>query len=114
MVQEWFTELRCSRTSTETKPSPTRPNEITTPQIINKIHDIVSNDPKGKVYEIAEIVSISTERVVKILHTHLCIRKLCSRCVPRLLTIDQKRIRVTTSKQNLAYLNRNPRVFESI
>ena len=88
MVQKWFTEFRCGRTSTETIPSPGRPNETTTPEIINKIHDIVLNGPKVKVREIAEIVSISTKRVVNILHTYLCMRKLCARWVPRLLTID--------------------------
>ena len=38
-------------------------------------------------------------------------RKLCSRWMPRLLTIDQKHIRVTTSEQNLACFNRNPKEF---
>ena len=100
MVQKWFTEFCCGCTSTETKPSLGRPNEITTPEMINKINYIVLNYSKVKVREIAEIVSISTERVVNILHTHLRKRKLCVRWVPRLLTIDQKRIRVTTSEQN--------------
>ena len=63
MVQMWFPEIRCGRTSTETIPSPGRPNDITTPEMINKIHDIVLKDPKVKVREIAEIASISTERV---------------------------------------------------
>ena len=58
MVQKWFTEFRCGRTSTETIPSPGHPNEITTPEMINKIHGIVFNDPKVKMHEIAEIVSI--------------------------------------------------------
>ena len=93
IVQKWFTEFRCGRTSTETIPSPVRPNEITTPKMINKIHDILLNVPKVKECKIAEIVSISTERVVNILHTHLYMRKLCTRWVPRLHKIDQKRIR---------------------
>ena len=38
-------------------------------------------------------------------------RKLRARWVPQLFTIDQKRIRVTTSEQNLAYFNRNPKEF---
>ena len=46
---------------------------------------------------------LSTERAVNILHTHLCMRKLCAISVLRLLTIDQKRICVTTSEQNSAY-----------
>ena len=60
--------------------------------------------------EIAEIVSISIERVLHILHTHLCMRKLCARWV-RFLTIDHKRICVAISKNNLAYFNRNPNEF---
>ena len=46
MVQKGFTEICCHRTSTETIPSPGRPDEITTPEMTNKCHDIVSNDPK--------------------------------------------------------------------
>ena len=62
-----------------TIPSPGLPNEITTLGMINKIHDIVLNDQKVKVRVIAQIVSISTERVVNILLTHLCMRKLSAR-----------------------------------
>ena len=51
MVQKWFTEFRCVRTSTETIPSPGRPNEITTAEMTNKNHDIVLNDPKVKMHE---------------------------------------------------------------
>ena len=88
MVQKWFRESRCGRTSTETIPSPGRPNESTTPEMINKIHDIILNDLKMIVRDIVEIASISTERLVNISHTHLCMRKICARWVPRLLTID--------------------------
>ena len=94
MVQKWFTEFHCGRTSTETLPSPGRLNKITTPEMSNKIHNIVLNDPKVKVREIAEIVSISTEHVVNILQTHLCMR-IC----------------VTTSEQYLALFNCNPKEF---
>ena len=79
--------------------------------MVNKIHDIVLNDPKVKVCEIAKIVSISAERAMNILHTCLCMRKLSATWVPRLLTIDQERIRVTTSEKNLTYFNRNPKEF---
>ena len=40
--------------------------------MINKIHDVILNNPKVKVREIDENASISTKRVVNILHTHLC------------------------------------------
>ena len=49
LVQKWFTEFRCGRTSTEIIPSPGRPDEITRPEMTNKIHDNVLNNPKVKV-----------------------------------------------------------------
>ena len=88
MVQKWFAEFRCGRTSTETQPSPGRPNEVTTPEMINKIHDMVLENKKLKVREIAKMVGISNERVCNVLHQHLHMKKLCARWVPRSLTID--------------------------
>ena len=79
--------------------------------MINKTYNIALNDAKMKMREIAEIVSISTGRVVNTLHTHLCLRKVCAIWVPQLLAIDQKRIRVTPSEQNLVCFNRNPKEF---
>ena len=69
--QEWFIEFHGDRTTTETIPSPGRPNEITTPEIITKIHVIVLNDPNVKMHQIAEILSISNERIFNILYTNL-------------------------------------------
>ena len=63
-VQKWFIECYCGRTSTKTILSPGRLNAISTLKIINKIHDIVLNDLK--VRGIAEIVSISTKRMVNV------------------------------------------------
>ena len=40
MVHKWFTKFRCGSTSTETIPSPDLPNEITTPEVIDKINDM--------------------------------------------------------------------------
>ena len=52
--------------STQTIPSSGRPNEITTPEMFNKIHDIFLNDPKVIARKIIDIISISTECAVKI------------------------------------------------
>uniref|UniRef100_T1HMR0 Uncharacterized protein n=1 Tax=Rhodnius prolixus TaxID=13249 RepID=T1HMR0_RHOPR len=41
-----------------------RPVEVTTPVIIDKIHDMVMDDRRVKVREIASAVGISNERVL--------------------------------------------------
>lgn len=111
MVHKWFTEFRCGRTSTKDAERPGRPNDVTTEEMVNKIHDIVLDDRRVKVREIAEIVAISNDTVIRILHDHLGMKKLSARWVPRLLTVDQKRIRVKISKQSLELFKRNSSEF---
>jgi hypothetical protein len=55
------------------------PVEATTPEIIDKIHDMVMDDRRVKVREIASAVGILSERVHNILHQHLNMRKLSAR-----------------------------------
>ncbi|MCP6645975.1 hypothetical protein NL493_27890, partial [Klebsiella pneumoniae] len=89
-----------------------RPVEVTTPEIIDKIQDMVMDDRRVKVREITSAVGISCERVHNILHQHLDMKKLSARWVPRLLTIDQKRGRVECCKNGLQLFQRNPQVFK--
>jgi len=110
-ICRWFRELKCDRTSTDNAPRPRRPNEAVTSENAKKINQIVLNDRKVKVRQIADIVKISTERVRHILHEFLNMKKLCARWVPRTLTIDQKQQRVENSEHCLALFRRNPKEF---
>ncbi|GBP74486.1 hypothetical protein EVAR_58987_1 [Eumeta japonica] len=111
MVKKWFTEFRCGPTSTSDAERSGRPKEVITPQIVDKTHEIILDGRRMKVRELAHAVGISTERVHHILHEYLDKRKLSARWVPRLLTLDQKRNRVTTSKECLAMFSRYPDEF---
>ncbi|XP_025154465.1 uncharacterized protein LOC112588509 [Harpegnathos saltator] len=111
MVKKWFTEFRCGRTSTSNAERSGRPKEVVTPEIVDKIHGMILDDRRMKVREVAEAVGISTEQVHHILHEYLDMKKLSARWVPRLLTLDHKRNRVTISKECLAMFSRNPNSF---
>src|SRR4051812_38684009 len=76
------------RTSTNDEQRSGCPSEVTTPQMIEKLHSIVLEDRRVKVREIADIVGFSNEWVYNILHEHLAMKKLSARWVPRSLTID--------------------------
>jgi hypothetical protein len=88
-----------SLNSLENDPREGRPKSATPPEIIEQVHDMILDDRRMKVREIAETIAISKERVGYILHEKLEMKKLCARWVPLLLTADQKRTRMKISEQ---------------
>jgi histone-lysine N-methyltransferase SETMAR len=106
-IKKWAAEFKLGCTSHEVDPREERPKNATTPEIIEQVHDVVLDDRRMKVHEIAETIGISKERVGYIFHEELDIKKFCARWVPCLLTADQKCTRVKISEQCLERFNEN-------
>lgn len=66
-----------------------------------KVEDLVMQDRRIKVSQIAGELGISEPSVITILHDHLLMSKVSSRWVPRMLTPVQKQFRVQFSQENL-------------
>ncbi|EFN78432.1 hypothetical protein EAI_13701, partial [Harpegnathos saltator] len=97
-VKYWVAEFKRGRTSG-------RPNEVTTPEMVKKIHKMVLDDRRLKVRELADMVGISKSAVHRILIENLDIwRKLCARWMPRL---EQKQRREDVSIECLAKFRSN-------
>ena len=111
-IKKWAALFKSGRTSLEDDAREGRPKIATTPEIIHQVHDIVLDDRRVKVKEIADVLGISKERVGYILHKELNMRKLCARWVPHLLTIDQKRIRMRISQACLDRFHQNKMDFK--
>ncbi|GFX46077.1 putative mariner transposase [Trichonephila clavipes] len=97
--------------STEDDARSGHPKEAVTNESIKKVHKIIFDNRKVKLIEIAETLKISKERVGHIVNEYLDMQKLCSKWVPRELTIDQKQQRIDDSKQCLELFNRNKSEF---
>jgi len=106
-IKKWGAEFKCGCTSLEDDPCEGRPKSATTPKITEQVHDMVLDDGRMKVHEIAETIGISKEHVGYILHEELDMKKLCARWVPRWLTADQKRTHMKISEQCLDHFNKN-------
>ena len=103
----WVAKFKRGRTSCQYEHRSGRPNEVTTTEMVKKIHKMVLYDRRIKVREPADIIGISQSAVHRILTKNLDMRKLCARWVPRLLTIEQKQRRENVAIECLSMFHNN-------
>ena len=89
MVKRWYADFKCDRTDTNDAKCSDHPNSAVVLENTKKLHKLILADRKLKLREIAEEL-ILEGIVFTILHEHLSIRKLCTKWVLDLLTVNQK------------------------
>ena len=89
-VKNWVTQFKRGNFSTCDAPRPERPKTVTTPEIIDQIHELILEDRRISAKSIAEQLGISRERVGSIILEDLDMRKLSAKWVPKCQKVDQK------------------------
>jgi len=89
-VKNWVAQFKCRNFSTCDAPRPGRPTTVTTPEIIDQIHELILEDRRISAKSTAEQLGISRERVGSIIHEDLDMRKLSAKWVAKCLNADQK------------------------
>jgi len=102
-VKNWVAQFKRDDFSTCDAPRPGRPETVTTPEIIDQIHELILEDRRISAKSIAEQLGISRERVGSIIHEDLDMRKLSAKWVPKFLNVDQKLPRCQSSEQILEF-----------
>ena len=112
-VKNWVAQFKRGDFSTRDAPRPGRAKTVTTPEIIDQIHELILEDRRISAKSIAEQRDISSEWVGSIIHEDLDMRKLSAKWVPKCLNADQKRQRCQSSEQFLEFFRRDPNDFLS-
>ena len=107
-MQKWAAEFKRGQKSLEDDSMSGWPVTPTIPEIIDRVHQVVMGDRRLTISHVAEEIGISREQVENLLHKELGWSKVFARWVPRLLTPDQKRIRMVTSQASSAIFEANP------
>ena len=89
---------RCDFSTCDT-PRPGRPKPVTTPDIIDQIHELILEGRRNSAKSIAEQLGTSRERVRSIIHEVLNVQKLSAKWVQQCLNANQKRQRCQSSEQ---------------
>ncbi|GBP90881.1 Putative uncharacterized protein FLJ37770 [Eumeta japonica] len=96
MVKKWARLFQQGRESCEDDPGPGRPVTVVTEENVRKIEKLVLADRRIKLWQIAEELQISKERVGEIIQEHMNMRKISARWVPKMLTPFDKQRRLQT------------------
>lgn len=103
-VRRWIAKFKAGETRVDDKPRSGRPREAVTPENIEKVKELVTNDPHITTRILEDEIGISHDRIVHILHNELDLHKVCAKWVPHKLSADHKEKRVELSKQMLEVL----------
>jgi len=85
-VKNWVAQFKRGNFSTCEAPRPGRLKTVTTPEIIDQIHELILEDRRISTKSIAEQLGISRERVGSIIHEDLDMRKFSEKWVPKCWT----------------------------
>ena len=88
-VKNWVAQFKRGDFSTCDAPRPGRPKTVTTPEIIDEIHELILEDSRISAKSIVEQLGISRERVGSIIHEDLNMRELSAKWAPKCLNADQ-------------------------
>ena len=106
MVKRWYADFKCGHTDTNDAELSGHPNSAVLEKN-KKLQKLILANHKLKLCEIAKELKISEGSVFTILHEYLSIRKLCSKWVPHLLTVDQKQLCIDDSERCLQLFQHN-------
>jgi hypothetical protein len=98
-VTNWVAQFKRGDFSTCDASRPGRPKTLTTPEIIDQIHELIFEDRRISAKSIAEQLGIP--RAGSIIHQDLDMRKLSAKWVPKGLNAYQKSQRYQSSEQFL-------------
>jgi len=112
-VKNWVAQFKRGDFSTCDASRPGRPKTVTTPEIVDQIHELILEDRRISAKSIAEQLGISRERVGSIIHEDLDVQKLSVKWVPKCLNADQKRQSCQSSEQLLEFFRLDPNYFLS-
>ena len=113
-IKEWYNRFKDGRTSVESEPRSGRPSTCRNDQVIAKVNAVVMRDRRLTIREIAEEVGLSTFSAHSIVTEDLAMKRVSAKFVPKLLTAEQKQLRVEVSQDMLDSTNSDPDFLNTI
>jgi hypothetical protein len=110
----WYKRFKGGRTSVVDDERSGRPSTSTTPENIANVREAILADRMRNIHDVCEIVGLSYGTIQRILVDSLNMRRISAKCVPRLLSDDQKAHRVSVCRELKQQARDNPHFISNI
>ncbi|XP_077514203.1 histone-lysine N-methyltransferase SETMAR-like [Amblyomma americanum] len=104
-IKQRYKRFKDGRTSVESEPCSGRPSTCRNDQVIAEMNDVVMRDHRVTIQEIVEKVGVSTFSAHSIITEDLAMKTVAAKFVLKLLTVQQKQLRVELSQDMLDSTN---------
>ncbi len=108
-VFEWARRFREGRESVEDDPREGAPVSSRTEPNVERLRALVTADRRLTLRALSEELHINKETIRRMLHEDLNMRKICAKMVPKILTADQKQLRMEICNDLLSRIESNGR-----
>jgi len=93
-IKEWYNPFKDGSTSLDIESFHGRHSTSRNDNVINQVRTVVMQDRRITVREMADEVGVSIGSVHTILTADLCLRRVSTKFVPKLPTMEQKQVRL--------------------
>ena len=100
-VYEWYKRFQDGREDVEDDERPGRPSTSTTDENVEKVKEMVMNDRRITIREVADDVGISIGSCHEIFSNVLGMKRVAAKFVPKLLNFEQKQRRMEVAQESL-------------
>lgn len=100
IVKKYAVKFKEGKESIKDDPHKGCPKSAAAPELVDRVHNMVSEDKKVKLRKIVKAVGISVECVGPILHNELHTKKLSARTVMTSSELQSNKLRCSTTKEN--------------
>jgi len=113
-IKEWYNRFKDGRTSLESESLQGRHSTSRNDNVINQVRTLVMQGRRIAVRELADEVGVSIGSVHTILTADLCLKRVSTKFVPKLPSMEQKQLRLEIAQDMLDCVERDSNFLKTV
>lgn len=113
-IYEWYKRFKEGRENVKDDERPGRPSTSTTDENVKKVQEMVMNDRRITIREVADDVGISVGSCHEIFSEVLRMKRVAAKFVPKLLNFEQKQRRMEVAQESLNEVNNDAELLKRL